>query len=57
MKNKKTSENIINNDNDFSDIEQEIYIKNIFKQYHLDENDIEDAIVNLKILFNEYKNK
>ena len=57
MKNKKTSENIINNDKDFSDIEQEIYIKNIFKQYHLDENDIEDAIVNLKILFNEYKNK
>ena len=44
-------------ENDFSDIDDEIYIKSIFRKYHLCENDTEEAVENIKKLFNEFKIK
>ena len=49
-KNKKIYEDIINNDKDFEDLENLILIKNIFEKYHLDNNDTEGAIINIKKL-------
>ena len=44
-------------ENDFSDIDDEIYIKSIFRKYYLWENDTEEVVENIKKLFNEFKIK
>ena len=56
-KKKKTiTEELINKENDFSDIENQIYIRNILDKYSLCQSDKEEAINFINELFMKYQN-
>ena len=55
--NNRINENTINKENNFIDIENQIYINKILDKYLLCQEDKDEAIENINDLFIKYQNK